>query len=437
MEKNSCGADNHMDYNNLPYMLYADSNGTIYEHPYYRMAGFSGVYMAALEDEDLIQMPEFSKLFFIPDCPPIGLDPSTGEYSLVPEIEDSGVTKKCLAVASFPEPGIVRSHLPAVDYSKKSYILPMWAYTATGFRDDSYWLAGFRIEYNNKWDPRNYDDRVLIPAIEEYQKREVSGPLAEHLINCAVNNHCFAAKNLFLKRWEAPLPVSRGCNADCIGCLSLQPDNSCRSSHHRISFLPDKHEIVSMAVRHLDKASDAIVSFGQGCEGEPLTEYLLISESIREIRNKTRKGTINLNTNGSWPERVRKVAKSGLDSIRISLNSARPVFYRAYYRPKGYDFEDVITSISLSRELGLYTMINYLVFPGISDQEEEIEAIIRLLRRTGVDFLHMKNLNIDPDLYMREMPVSDSKVVGMRRMAEIIQKELPGLKLGYFNQPVR
>jgi pyruvate-formate lyase-activating enzyme len=425
-----------MDYKDIPYMLYADMKGKIYEHPYYRMAGFSGASIAALEDEDLIQMPEFSKLFFIPDCPPIGLDPSTGEYSLVPEIEDGGVTKKCLAVASFPEPGFVRSHLPAVDYTDKSYILPMWGYTATGFKDDSYWIAGFRIEYNYKWDPRNYDDRVLVPAIEEYLRTERSAPLVEHLVNCAVNNHCFAAKNLFLKRWEAPLPVSRGCNAECLGCLSLQPDHSCRSSHQRISFRPEKEEIVSIAVSHLDHAQEAIVSFGQGCEGEPLTEYLLLAESIREIRNRTCKGTINLNTNGGWPERVREVAESGLDSIRISLNSARPVFYRAYYRPKNYRFEDVIKSIALSRELGLYTMINYLVFPGITDQEEEIEAMINLLRRTGVNFLHLKNLNIDPDLYMREMPAAGSRAVGMRRMVEIIQREIPDLKFGYFNQPV-
>lgn len=425
-----------MDYKDIPYMLYADMKGKIYEHPYYRMAGFSGASLAALGEEDLIQLPEFSKLFFIPDCPPIGLDPSTGEYKAVPEIEDGGLIKKCLAVASFPEPGFVRSHLPAVDYTDKSYILPMWAYTATGFKDDSYWISGFRIEYNYKWDPRNYDDRVLVPAIEEYLRTERSAPLVEHLVNCAVNNHCFAAKNLFLKRWEAPLPVSRGCNAECLGCLSLQPDHSCRSSHQRISFRPEKEEIVSIAVSHLDHAQEAIVSFGQGCEGEPLTEYLLLAESIREIRNRTCKGTINLNTNGGWPERVREVAESGLDSIRISLNSARPVFYRAYYRPKNYRFEDVIKSIALSRELGLYTMINYLVFPGITDQEEEIEAMINLLRRTGVNFLHLKNLNIDPDLYMREMPAADSRAVGMRRMVEIIQREIPDLKFGYFNQPV-
>jgi pyruvate-formate lyase-activating enzyme len=383
---------------NLPYMLYADKDGQIYDHPYFRMAGFSGSYPVVLGEEDLMPMPEFSKLFFIPDCPPIGLDPSTGEFKTVSEIEVDGVVTKCFAVAAFLEPGLVRSHLPAVDYGPKSYILPMWAYTAVGFMDESYWTAAFRIEYNLKWDPRNYDDRELIPAIEKFQKEQHGGPLVDHLINCATKNHCFAAKNLFLKRWEAPLPVSQTCNAACLGCLSLQPDLSCEASHERISFTPSKEEIVALAVKHLDQAPEAIVSFGQGCEGEPLMEHSLIADSIREIRRKTNKGTINLNTNGSWPERMSAVAKSGLDSVRISLNSARPEFYKAYYRPKNYDLTDVAASISLSKEMGLYTMINYLVFPGITDQEEEVEALSDLIEKTGVNFIHLKNLDIDPHL---------------------------------------
>ena len=69
-----------MKYKNLPYMLYADSGGKVYDHPYYRMAGFSGDTQRAIGEEDLIPMPEFSKLFFIPDCPPIGVDPSSGKY---------------------------------------------------------------------------------------------------------------------------------------------------------------------------------------------------------------------------------------------------------------------------------------------------------------------------------------------------------------------
>jgi MoaA/NifB/PqqE/SkfB family radical SAM enzyme len=259
----------------------------------------------------------------------------------------------------------------------------------------------------------------------------------EHLKLCATKNHCFAAKNLFLGRWEAPLPVSRGCNAACLGCLSLQPDQSCEASHQRICFRPSQDEIVSLAANHLNQAPEAIVSFGQGCEGEPLTEYKLIAESIKEIRGKTDRGTINLNTNGSRPERIRLIAESGLDSIRISLNSARPELYRAYYRPKGYDFEDVLTSITLSREMGLYTMINYLVFPGITDNREEMEPLGGLIRRTGINFIHLKNLCIDPQLYLEEMPRMRGPGTGISQMVNTLEKEFPEIEFGYFNQPVR
>jgi pyruvate-formate lyase-activating enzyme len=421
---------------NIPFMLYADGDGRIFEHPYLRMVGFSGATPVRVKSEDLVKVPEFSKLFFIPDCPPIGVDPSTGELRVVSQIEIQGETVPCNAVAAFLEPGLVRSLLPAVDYGSKTYILPTWAYTAVGFRDDGYWATGFRIEYNHRWDPRNYDDRELIPAIDSFQKGLPTGPLVKHLTHCATHNHCFAAKNLFLRRWEAPLPVSRQCNADCLGCLSMENEFSCAASHHRIDFRPSQDEIVQLAVGHLAQGPETIVSFGQGCEGEPLTEFKLIAGSIKEIRKQTRMGTINLNTNGSWPERIRRIIDNGLDSIRISLNSARPDFYRAYYRPKNYDFQDVVSSISLSANSGLYTMLNYLVFPGITDQMEEIEALRGLIKKTGVNFLHLKNLNIDPTLYLDRMPKTNSPAVGMKKMAEMLKQGFPNLILGYFNQPV-
>ena len=119
------------------------------------------------------------------------------------------------------------------------------------------------------------------------------------------------------------------------------------------------------------------------------------------------------------------------------MNSARPALYTAYYQPKNYGFEDVVASVKTARDAELYTMINYLVFPGITDQEEEIDALKGVVNKTGVNFIHMKNLNIDPHLYMKTLPTSDSRTVGMKRMTEIIRKELPDVKLGYFNQPVR
>jgi molybdenum cofactor biosynthesis enzyme MoaA len=195
-------------------------------------------------------------------------------------------------------------------------------------------------------------------------------------------------------------------------------------------------EIVSIAVEHLETAPEAMVSFGQGCEGEPLTEYRLIAESVRKIRNRTKRGSINLNTNGGYTDRLRAVIKSGLDSVRISLNSARPELYSAYYRPRGYGFSNVVDSIKAAVDAGIFTMINYLVFPGITDQPREVEALKALIVRTGVDFVHLKNLCIDPQLYLRAMGVEEEKGMGMRDLAELLEKEFPRLEIGYFNKPL-
>ena len=92
-----------MDLNKLPYMLFADKNGNIYDHPYYRMVGITGSSQVIIRSEDLIILPTFSKLFFIPDCPPLGLDPETGEIMPVHEVETEDEMIRCQAVAAFPE----------------------------------------------------------------------------------------------------------------------------------------------------------------------------------------------------------------------------------------------------------------------------------------------------------------------------------------------
>ena len=82
-------------------------------------------------------------------------------------------------------------------------------------------------------------------------------------------------------------------------------------------------------------------------------------------------------------------------------------------------------------------MVNYLVFPGITDQEEEIRALIELIRKTGINFLHLKNLCVDPDFYLEKMPKTGLRGIGMKQMVSILKGEFPNLELGYFNQPVR
>lgn len=422
----------------MAWLLWADDEGRIHDHPSLEMVGMSAFDPVLPEETDLVPLPDFSKLFFLPHCPPIGFDPDTGSYVRVDSVRVGRRDFPAQAVSAFMAPGWVRSLLPAADYTDKDVILPMWGYTAVGLdNDEEYVVPAFQIEDNPTWNPANFDDDEVVPALEDRMEDREDNRLYLHLADCALVNHCFAAKNLFMGRWEAPLPVSRACNADCLGCISLQASDGPTAPQHRIGFTPTVNEVTQVALDHLAAAPDGIVSFGQGCEGDPLTEASLIGDSIRAIREKVGTGTINLNSNGSIPQAVSDLARVGLDSIRVSLISPRPEIYSAYTRPKGFGLAQVEDSLIRARQAGLFTMINYLVFPGVSDQEAEIEALLAFLKRTGVQFVHLKNLCIDPEFYLSNIPLPDSPAVGMEKMAEILSTEIPGLRLGYFNQNAR
>jgi hypothetical protein len=51
-----------------------------------------------------------------------------------------------------------------------------------------------------------------------------------------------------------------------------------------------------------------VVSFGQGCEGDPLMAARVIGPAIRLIREQTLDGTINMNTNASLPHILKPAA---------------------------------------------------------------------------------------------------------------------------------
>jgi pyruvate-formate lyase-activating enzyme len=217
-----------------------------------------------------------------------------------------------------------------------------------------------------------------------------------------------------------------------MGCISLQPSECCPASQERIPFVPTVDEVLGVALPHLEQAEDAIVSFGQGCEGEPLMQWRLLERSILKLREKTERGTINLNTNGSFPQRVERLCKAGLDSIRITLNSPHAKYYRRYHQPRRYTLEKVIDSLALAKEKGLYTSINLLVIPGFTDREKEVKGWVDLVRNTRLDLIQMRNLNIDPDFYLKEMGSGEG--LGIRRMIELLKAEIPSLQFGYFNR---
>jgi pyruvate-formate lyase-activating enzyme len=416
-------------------LVVADSNGQILDHPSLGLAGRLGHDIVEVPAGDLLRVPEGTKLFSMPGSRPIAWDGRRRAFRSVSRVHLGGRTFACTTVAAFLPPGYTRTLLPAASYSTSQPPLPLWPYGAVGWDQGAFVAAAIRTDPMDHSAARHYDDRELLPLIESRLSQAPQNPILRQVVRCATDYHCLAAKNLFLGRWEAPLPVANACNSACVGCISWQPSTASPASHERIRYAPSAQDIVEVALPFLTGVPEAIASFGQGCEGEPLLQADAIAEAIRRIRATTDRGTLNCNTNGSLPQRVEQIARAGLDSIRISLNSALGPTYTAYYQPRYYRWEDVRESIRRSKALGLYTAINYLVFPGVTDREEEVEALLDLTRETGLDMIQMRNLSIDPELYLKTVPSARGKCVGIRTVLQTMRREFPRVEIGYFNRP--
>ncbi|MBN1140795.1 MAG: radical SAM protein [Deltaproteobacteria bacterium] len=413
----------------------ANCRGEVFEHPELLAAGMNGGRVRLPRSEEMIPLPAGSRLFTLPGKPLRGFERRTGRARTERELPRRWGGGKIQAVSAFVAPAYMRTLLPAADFSPSERNLPLWAYTAVGWclEEARFYVAAVRVDQSRQWDPDQFDDRLVEPNTRAALKEHPDNRLIEQLARCALDYHCFAAKNLFLGRWEAPLPTSPVCNAECLGCISLQESECCPASQERITFVPTVEELCGVAVPHLERAEHAIVSFGQGCEGEPILQADRICEAVREMRRRTGRGTINFNTNGSLPEAVDRLAAAGIDSMRISLNSVREPCYQAYYRPRCYSFRDVLDSVRRAKQNGLFTMLNYLVFPGLSDLPEEIDTLLRLVEETGLDMIQMRNLSIDPGLYSHALSLG-REGVGMKTMLDQIKTRIPRIQFGYFNR---
>jgi len=414
----------------------ADKDGKIFELEGYAAVGMAGSTLAPLTTANTIAMPYGGEFMLLPDRSPVLFNLKTNKLETVKENPYS-LGGPVFPVAAFNSPGYVISSVTAYREKKPAKHLPLFSYGAVGWHRDGFRTAVILVDSEKRQDLRLMPREKIIAGIRAMKKKMPKNRLREHLENCALKYGCPAAKNYFLGRYEAPLPTSKNCNARCIGCISLQKETEIKNSQERISFTPSPEEIAEIALEHIGKVKRSVVSFGQGCEGDPLLAAHVIEPAIRLIRSKTDRGTINMNTNGSLPETMEKLFDAGLDSIRISMNSVRKECYDAYFRPKGYLFSDVMKSMDRALSRYVFVSINYLNCPGFTDSPEESDALYAFLKEHPVNFIQWRNLNFDPLRYLKAM----SKVTGMSAPVGIdkvlcrLERDFPKLNHGYFNPP--
>ncbi len=410
-----------------PCLVTADAAGNIYDRPELLMICRHGREFSLPRPDEMMPLPDESELFLLPGRFALGLDPETGEVETVEE----------QAVAAFVAPAHTLTGHPAYMTGEGAPTLPLFAYGSVGFANGRFYVCAKKVDEDPRQVFRGVPPAVLRKKAEALLRQYPENRLMQHLAaKCALTYSCPAARNLCLGRYEAPLPVSRVCNARCIGCISQQEKGSriCATPQNRMAFTPTADEILEVMRHHADNEPEPIFSFGQGCEGEPLTETPLIAEAVARFRAGGGRGTVNVNSNASLPEAVGRLAEAGISSLRVSCNSARPESYARYYRPSGYDFAAVRESIETAKAGGVFVSLNLLFFPGFTDTEEETAALIALVNETGVDCIQLRNLNIDPELYLDLMDgIETGPGLGFLNFRKRLKKECPNLRLGYFN----
>ncbi|MDQ8737576.1 radical SAM protein [Paenibacillus sp. LHD-38] len=405
-------------------LVYADEQGNVFDHPDFIALGRSGDMIVEIMEEELIPLPNGATLVSLPFTRPIGLNPDTGEMQMLP----GGAQ----AVGALLPQGFTRLCLPGYVKADKNEKLPLFGYTAVVWKDGNFYVTAEQCDDPERWDPLNCDRGELGIQVERLLAKYPENRLYKHLSNCALGYECLTSSNTFLGRWEGAVPVSYSCNAGCFGCISEQPDDSgFVAPQTRMNFKPTVDEVVEIMLEHL-REPESIISFGQGCEGEPSTQAKIIVEAMQRVRSQTSLGYININTNAGLTDYMRAIVDAGLNLMRVSTISALDDHYNAYYKPRGYTLKNVEKSLKYASDNGVYTSINYLIFPGVTDREEEIESMIGFVKRTGLKLIQMRNLNIDPESYLAIIPKAQGEIYGMKQMLEIFREELPDVVIGSY-----
>jgi pyruvate-formate lyase-activating enzyme len=368
----------------------------------------------------MVPLPVGATVALVPGCRALAEDASGRTISLL---------EGARPVAALLPTGFTRLLTPAYEKEPGAAHVPLFGYTAVAALNGRLFAAALPLDPGGSWDPATHNTSDLATIVTGRLAAEPENRLLAHHAHCALEYGCYTAQNLFYRRNEMAIAVSVACNAQCVGCISEQLDDI-TAPHDRIGFTPTVEEIVALAVPHLEQAPEPIVSFGQGCEGEPILRARLIGRAIAEIRRRTGRGQIHINTNGSNPRALQHLIDCGLDSVRVSMFSARESKHIAYYGPRNYGLDDMEESLRRASRQGLHTSVNLLTYPGYTDCPSEIEALLPFLRAGEVHMVQVRTLNMDRELLTEKVGFPAERGIGIEKLIDALRLELPEIELG-------
>ena len=389
-------------------------------------------YAAAMSDGAAIRplapalpLPVGADVVHLPGRPGIGLD-RTGRA------RELGQGR--FGVAAILPLGYLRMGLPAYIDDLGTPSLRPRAYAAVG-ADASGQLVVSAVALDSEAgavDGRSAPE--LAARITATQRERPSNRVLRQLARCAKDYRCRAAANAFLGRHDCALPIAAPRNEKPPEVLVLH-DEADASPTEPAAFRPSPEEIADAASRHFEEGG-TVVAFGRACEGEPLLVVRLVEQAIVAIRQRTRLGTIHLETNGSSPVALRRLCDAGLDSVSVRLVSAYAETYEAIHRPDGFRFADVRASLAHAVAGKVSVALRVLALPGLTDRARELDALASLAGDLPFGgSLILSDLAADPQRALRIAP-SAEPALGMDRMLDRLRTDAAHLRIVSLPRPL-
>jgi pyruvate-formate lyase-activating enzyme len=389
-------------------------------------------YTAAMSDgssvgplANALPLPAGSDVVHLPGRAAIGLDRAGRARELGPGR---------FGVAAIVPVGYLRLGLPAYADDQGQPLLRPRAYAAVG-ADASGELVVSAVALEaeaSSADGRSAPD--LAARITATQRDHPSNRVLRQLARCAKDYRCRAAANAFLGRHDCALPVAAPRNERPLEVLVLY-DDADASPTEPAAFRPTPEELADAASRHLE-GGGAVVAFGRACEGEPLLAVRVVEAAIVAIRERTRLGSIHLETNGSVPVALRRLCEAGLDSVAVRVASARAETYEAIHRPDGFRFADVRASIANAIAAKVAVAVRVLVLPGLTDRGRELDALVGLAGDLPAGCsLVLCDLAADPQRALR-IASSSEPALGMDRMLDRLRTDAAHLRVVALPRPL-
>jgi pyruvate-formate lyase-activating enzyme len=403
--------------------IHSDRSGRLVVAADYAAAVSDGTSIGPLTQA--LPLPAGSEVVHLPGRAAIGLDRAGRAREL-------GAGR--WAVAAIVPIGYLRLGLPAYADDLAAPPLRPRAYAALGADGNGELVvSGIALEADaGAADGRSVPD--LGARVTATQRDHPSSRLLRQLARCAKDYRCRAAANAFLGRHDCALPVGAPRNERPSEVLVLH-DDADASPSEPAAFKPTPEEIAEAASRHLG-GGGTVVAFGRACEGEPLLVVRVVEAAITKIRERTRLGTIHLETNGSVPIALRRLCDAGLDSVAIRVASARAETYEAIHRPDGFRFADVRTSIANAIAAKVSVALRVLALPGLTDRSRELDALVALSGEVPAgSSLVLCNLSADPQRALGIVAGAEA-ALGMDRLLDRLRTDAAHLRIVAFPRPL-